>query len=173
MLCIGLMQVAAYYLAGILTSPDGSMAVPQPDTLLYCQAARRIAEGHPFSFSEGSAACTGTTSVLYPFILAIPYVLGAKGDALLTAGFVLNAFFYLLFLVGWTKAFQIWLEEPLARLTATLLIALSGQIAFCAMAQSDIGCWLAVSGGLAAGLAMRNRWLYASLLILGHRKSVV
>ena len=167
MLCIGLIQVAAYYLAGTLTSPDGSMAVPQPDTLLYCQAARRIAEGHPFSFSEGSAACTGTTSVLYPFILAIPYVLSAKGDALLTAGFVLNAFFYLLFLVGWAKAFQIWLEEPLTRLTAALLVALSGQIAFCAMAQSDIGCWLAVSGGLAAGLAMRNRWLYGSLLILG------
>ena len=95
MLCIGLIQVAAYYLAGTLASPDGSMAVPQPDTLLYCQAARRIAEGHPFSFSEGAAACTGTTSVLYPFILAIPYLLGAKGDALLTAGFILNALFYI------------------------------------------------------------------------------
>ncbi len=167
MLCVGLVQIAGYYLAGMLASPDGSMAVPQPDTLLYCQAARRIAEGHPFSFSEGTAACTGTTSVLYPFILAIPYLLGAKGDSLLTAGFVLNALFYLMFLVGWAKALQIWLEKPHARLTAALLIALSGQIAFCAMSQSDIGCWLALSGWLAAGLAMRNRRLYGSLLVLG------
>ena len=167
MLCIGLIQVAAYYLAGTLASPDGSMAVPQPDTLLYCQAARRIAEGHPFSFSEGAAACTGTTSVLYPFILAIPYLLGAKGDALLTAGFILNALFYIIFLLGWAKALEIWLEKPLARLTAALLIALSGQIAFCAMAQSDIGCWLAVSGWFAAGLAMRNRLVYGAVLIAG------
>ena len=112
MLCIGLMQVAVYYLAGTLASPDGSMAVPQPDTLLYCQAARRIAEGHPFSFSEGAAACTGTTSILYPFILAIPYLLGAKGDALLAAGFILNAIFYLMFLLGWAKALKVWLEKP-------------------------------------------------------------
>ena len=167
MLSIGLLQIAAYYLAGMLASPDGSMAVPQPDTLLYCQAARRIAEGYPFSFSNGSAVCTGTTSVLYPFILSVPYLLGAKGDALLTAGFALNAIFYLVFLLGWAKAVQSWLERPVARLVATLLIALSGQIAFCAMAQSDIGCWLAASGWLAAGLAMRNRWLYGSLLILG------
>ena len=167
MLCIGLVQIAGYYLAGMLASPDGSMAVPQPDTLLYCQAARRIAEGCPFSFSEGSAACTGTTSVLYPFVLAIPYLLGAKGDALFTAGFILNALFYIMFLLGWAKALKIWLEEPLAPFTAALLIALSGQIAFCAMAQSDIGCWLALSGWLAAGLASRNRWLYGSLLSLG------
>ena len=167
MLCIGLVQIAGYYLAGTLASPDGSMAVPQPDTLLYCQAARRIAEGHPFSFSEGADVCTGTTSVLYPFILAIPYLLGAKGDSLLTAGFLLNALFYLAFLLGWARALQIWLERPLSRLVAGMLIALSGQIAFCAMAQSDIGCWLALSGWLAAGLAMRNRWLYGSLLVLG------
>ena len=166
MLCIGLMQVAGYYLAGMLASPDSSMAVPQPDTLLYCQAARRIAEGHPFSFSDGAAVCTGTTSVLYPFVLAIPYLLGAKGDSLLTAGFVLNALFYLMFLFGWAKALQVWLEHPLARLTAAVLIAFSGQIAFCAMAQSDIGCWLALSGWLAAGWAMRNRLLYGSLLVL-------
>ena len=167
MLCVGLFQIAGYYLAGTLASPDGSMAVPQPDTLLYCQAARRIAEGHPFSFSDGAAACTGTTSVLYPFLLAIPYLLGAKGDSLLTAGFVLNALFYIAFLLGWAKALQIWLDKPIARFTAALLIALSGQIAFCAMAQSDIGCWLAASGWLAAGLASRNRWLYGSLLVLG------
>ena len=47
---IGIVQIAGYYVAGMLASPDGGMAVPQPDTLLYCQAARRIAEGCPFSF---------------------------------------------------------------------------------------------------------------------------
>ena len=166
MLCIGLVQIAGYYLAGMLASPDGSMAVPQPDTLLYCQAARRIVEGHPFSFSEGTAVSTGTTSVLYPFILAIPYALGATGDSLIMAGFWLNAIFYLIFLLGWGQAIWQWLEHPMARLMAALLLALSGQPAFCAMAQSDIGCWMAVSALLAWGVAINKPALYGPLLIL-------
>lgn len=166
MLCIGLVQIAGYYLAGMFASPDGSMAVPQPDTLLYCQAARRIVEGHPFSFSEGTAVSTGTTSVLYPFILAIPYALGATGDALFMAGFWLNAIFYLIFLLGWGQAIWQWLEHPWARLSASLFLALSGQPAFCAMAQSDIGCWMAVSALLAWGLAINKPSLYGSVLVL-------
>ena len=166
MLCIGFVQIAGYYLAGMLASPDGTMAVPQPDTLLYCQAARRIVEGHPFSFSEGTAVSTGTTSVLYPFILAIPYALGATGDLLFMAGFWLNALFYLVFLLGWGQALGHWLEHPWARLIAIVLLALSGQPAFCAMAQSDIGCWMAVSALLAWGLAANKPALYGPVLIL-------
>ncbi len=166
MLCIGLVQIAGYYLAGMFASPDGSMAVPQPDTLLYCQAARRIVEGHPFSFSEGTAVSTGTTSVLYPFILAIPYALGATGDALFMAGFWLNAIFYLIFLFGWGQTLWQWLERPEARLMAMLLLVLSGQPAFCAMAQSDIGIWMAVSALLAWGFSLNKAPLYGPVLIL-------
>ena len=166
MLCIGLMQIAGYYLAVMLASRDGAMAVPQPDTLLYCQAARRIAEGHPFSFSAGTAVSTGTTSVLYPFILAIPYVLGATGDALIMAGFWLNALFYLVFLFGWGKAICNWIENPWARLTGAVLLALSGQPAFCAMAQSDIGCWMAVSALFAWGLSAGKPAIYGPVLIM-------
>ena len=46
MLAIGILQMAAYYLSGALVRSDGGMAIPQTDTLLYCQAARRIVEGH-------------------------------------------------------------------------------------------------------------------------------
>ena len=166
MLCIGIIQIAGYYLAGILASPDGRMAVPQPDTLLYCQAARRIVEGHPFSFSVGTAVSTGTTSVLYPFILSVPYALGATGDSLFMAGFWLNALFYLVFLFGWGQAFWHWLERPGARLAAAILLSLSGQPAFCAMAQSDIGCWMAVSALLAWGLSVNKPAIYGPALIL-------
>ena len=61
---LGAFQIAGYYLAGALVRSDGGFAVPQPDTMLYCQAARRIAEGHPLSFSAGEAPTTGTTSHL-------------------------------------------------------------------------------------------------------------
>lgn len=149
---IGIVQVAGYYLAAMFASADGVLSVAQPDTLLYCQAARRICEGAPFSFSAGTAPSTGTTSVLYPFFLAIPYALGFTGDSLLSAGFWLNALCYLVFLGGWAVAMTKWLEEPFAKLLAVLLLALMGQPAYCAMAQSDIGLWMAVSALIVATL---------------------
>ena len=164
---IGLMMTAGFYFAGTMAGLGVGIANPQPDTLLYCQAARRIAEGHPFSFAAGESVSTGTTSVLYPFILAIPYVLGAKGNALFTAGFLLNALFYLIFSVAWSAAFCRWLADCRTRLVASLLVALAGQPAFCAFAQSDIGIWMAMSAVLAYAFASNRTWLMGGLLVLG------
>lgn len=165
--CVALVQVACYYLAGATVRGDGSLAIAQPDTLLYCQAARRIAEGFPFSFSEGTAVSTGTTSVVYPFVLAVPYMLGCKGTALLTAGFLLNAVFYLLFVVGWgAVACRVFEGRPTARAVSVALLALFGPFAYCALAQSDIGLWMAVSAWLAYGLYSDRKCLYVPLLLL-------
>ena len=165
--CAGLIQVACYYLAGATVRGDGAMAISQPDTLLYCQAARRIAEGFPFSFSFGTAASTGTTSVLYPFVLAVPYLLGFKGGGLILAGFLLNAAFYLLFLAGWVfVACRAFAERPVARFVSVALLASFGPFAYCALAQSDIGLWMAVSAWLAYGLCADKKRLYIPLLLL-------
>ena len=165
--CVALIQVACYYFAAATVRSDGALAIAQPDTLLYCQAARRIAEGFPFSFSAGTAVSTGTTSVLYPFILAVPYLLGFKGDGLLAAGFGLNAIFYLLFVVGWGLiACRMFAERPRARVVAVALLVAFGPFAYCALAQSDIGLWMAVSAWLAYGLCVDRKCLYVPLLLL-------
>lgn len=166
LLCFGLVHVACYYLAAALVNGSGPLAIPQPDTPLYFQAAARVAEGHPFSYSAGSALCTGTTSVLYPFVLAIPYLLGAKGDSLCAAGFVLNAVFYLIFLLGWGVFIWRRFADHATRVVAGTMLAIFPQCAYCALAQSDIGLWLAWSGLLAAGLAAGRFPFYAAVLVL-------
>ena len=166
MLSIGVVQVACYYVLGATVRLDGGFAIPQTDTLLYCQAARRIVEGAPFSFSVGTAASTGTTGVLYPFVLAIPYALGFTGDSLIRAGFWLNALFYLVFLYGWAVVVNAKVKDGFARLTAAVLVALFGQTAYCTFAQSDIGLLLAWSSLFAAGLAVGSRWMYGTTLVL-------
>ena len=167
MLCVGLVQVAAYYLAGALVRSDGGFAIGQPDTLLYCQAARRIVEGHAFSFSAGTAVSTGTTSVLYPFVLAGLQAVGFTGDSLIRAGFFLNAVFYLAFLGGWGLVLRrMFSGRPAAHITAAALVALFGPAAYCAMAQSDIGIWMAVSAFIAYGLAADRKLVYVPLLLV-------
>lgn len=164
----GLLQAAAYYFAGVMASPGNFVSIPQPDTLLYCQSARMVAEGKPFVFTPGDLPSTGCTSHLYPFLLSIPYLLGAKGDALLTAGFVLNAGFYLVFLLAWAAIF--WkLDGREDKWTAKLAAALGvlcGQSAICAFSQSDTGLFMALSAALAAALFHGRIATFGVLLVL-------
>jgi len=165
MLACGLLQIAAYFFVGTWVGSGGHVAVPQPDTLLFCQSARQIAEGSPYIFSPGDKPCTGSTSHLYPFLLAALYKAGATGDLLLTAGFVLNALFYLLFLANWGWLAGRLTTSPWARITACALLALSGQAAACALAQSDVGLFMAVSSGLFVSL-LAGRWGWGTVLLV-------
>jgi len=163
---LGLLHVAIYYFSAACVNGVGHLAIPQPDTLLYCQAARRICEGHAFSFTTGTAVSTGTTSVLYPFALAALHAIGFTGTSLFAAGFWLNAGFYLLFLLGWGLAFRRLFPRPFA-LFASILLVLFHQPAYCALAQSDTGLWMAVSGLLAAALAANRAIFIVPLLLVG------
>ena len=163
-LVICLLQVAAYWFAGAMANDECVLAIPQPDTPLYYQAARRIVEGHPFSFSEGSSVCTGTTTVLYPFVLAIPYALGFSGDAMIVVGFLLNALFYCVFLFSWIKAVDVWCDRGDAKILSSLMIALSGHCAFATFSQTDVGFWLAFSGLFAYVLSRQRIWQIGVLL---------
>ncbi len=161
------LQVAMYYIAASVIRSDGALAIAQPDTLLYCQAARRIAEGFPFSFSVGTAMSTGTTSVVYPFVLAPLYWVGFKGASFVAAGFLLNALFYVIFILGWTfVALRAFSSRPHSRVVSVLLLSLFGPFAYCALAQSDIGIWMAVSAWLAYGLYVGSWRISIPLLLL-------
>jgi hypothetical protein len=166
MILCGLVQIGAYYFVGSMASPGNHIAVPQPDTILYCQSARQITLGQPFIFTPGDKPSTGTTSHLYPFLLAIPYALGATGDYLLTAGFVLNAGFYLIFLACWAIIAIRLCTTPLSRGVACLLLALNGQTAIGAFGQTDTGLFMAVSAGLFAALLTGRTKTFACLLVL-------
>ena len=165
-LFIGGLQIIAYFFCASLASPGRHLAVPQPDTLLYCQSARQIVAGTPFVHTPGDKPNTGCTSHLYPFVLAIPYALGAQGPALITAGFFLNALFYLIFLFCWGTIIERLLQDSWAKWTATLLLALSGQPVFCALSQSDTGLFMALSAALFAALLTERHGLFSVLLIL-------
>jgi len=167
MLACGALHICAYYGAATWATPGSHLAVPQPDTLLYCQSARQIAEGMPYQFTPGEKPSTGCTSHVYPFLLAGLYKAGATGDALLTAGFALNALFYLIFLVNWGVIAGRLTTSHWARGMACALLVTSGHAAFGALSQSDVGLFMALSSGvLAALLTGRTGWL-AALLILG------
>ncbi len=166
-LCVGVIQVSAYYFAGATVRPDGCFAVAQPDSALYLQAARRIVAGFPFSYSTGEGVCTGTTSVIYPFVLAIPYALGLSGAASVLAAFALNAVFYLVFIFCWACVIDLKVRRRVDKVAATFALAVFGQFGLVSLAQSDTGIWLAVFSVFVMGLAKDSPRLYLPALIIG------
>ncbi len=164
---LGLLQIVAYGIAAMTATTHFSIPPPTSDTLLYCQSARQIAEGQPFRFTPGEAPSTGCTSHLYPFILAIPYLLGAHGPSLLTAGFILNAAFYLLFLFCWMfTAKKIFADDDKALTAFAVLLPLCANYPLVALTQSDNGAFLALSAALFAALLWNRYTLFTVLLVL-------
>ena len=79
------------YLAtrGILQR-TGEPAAPLDDAFIHLQYARRLAEGHFFSFVPGEGYSSGATSPLWPVLLAPFYALGLRGVSLLDATWALG-----------------------------------------------------------------------------------
>lgn len=163
LLILGLVQCAAYCWA---LRSEGVPGVGCLDLGCYAQGARRIVEGCPFSYSPGLAASTGQTSVLYPFLLAVPMALGAEGDSIRTASLALACLFYLVFLGCWGAVIARYLRPGVGRTAAVATFGLSGVCAYVAFTQCDQGLWMALCAAIAAALACKREKTAVALLLL-------
>lgn len=57
----------------------GPWSAPLDDVFIHFDFARSTAQGHPFEWCAGNGYSSGSTSLLYPFVLAIGYALGSRG----------------------------------------------------------------------------------------------
>jgi hypothetical protein len=163
-LCGTLLVLELFIFFSANTSAKGIAMPPQHDTLIYMQYARAIAEGHPYCFTPGDAPTTASTSHLYPFLLAIPYVLGAHGEALYVASLLFNIVFLLLIVaLVWVIARRL---TPETVGYAVFLAALSGPLAYAVLQQSDMGFFTVVILAFFAALLYERYKLAGVLLAL-------
>src|SRR4051812_2112413 len=57
----------------------GAWSAPLDDVFIHFDYARATARGYPFQWSEGNGFSSGNTSLLYPFVLAVGYLVGFRG----------------------------------------------------------------------------------------------
>lgn len=130
--------LVAYYVAGT-NAGRGELMLPLDDTYIHFQYAKQLASGQPFVYNPGQPATSGATSLLYPVILAVGYLLGFQGLnlglwAMIVGGVAL--FFSLLLIYELAKAFDA--PEWLAVLAA-LAFALTGVVAWHYMSGMETG----------------------------------
>ncbi|MGK3997223.1 hypothetical protein [Sorangium sp. So ce1024] len=57
----------------------GVWSAPLDDVFIHFDYARATARGYPFEWSEGNGFSSGNTSLSYPFVLALGYLIGFRG----------------------------------------------------------------------------------------------
>src|SRR5258706_9095775 len=65
----------------------GSMGLPLDDSYIYLTYAKQLGRGQPFTYFPGGSYSAGSTSVLWPMVLAPFWTLGARGHALVWVSF--------------------------------------------------------------------------------------
>lgn len=130
--------VAVAFVASMLHYTRGNLSPPLDDTLIYFQYAKQIAHGHIFVYQNGDQATSGATSFLYPFVLAVGYLAGFRGDKLVEFGLLLNAGF-LVAATLLTFAIARRLANDTAGYVAAALVAINGQIAWTFFSLMEIG----------------------------------
>jgi hypothetical protein len=66
-------------IGAVLAQSGGQAALPLDDAYIHFQYARSFAELHPFQYTRGAVPAPGTTSLIWPLILAPFYAVGIRG----------------------------------------------------------------------------------------------
>ncbi len=118
----------------ILHATGGEPAVPLDDAFIHFQYARSFWEGHGLAYAPGGAPVPGATSLLWPFLLSVPYGLGLRGTSIIWAAWAF----------GWVSLGLLGYET---RRVAERLVSADGALAAELMVLCFGGhVWFAASG---------------------------
>jgi hypothetical protein len=116
------------------TRPFG---LPLDDSYIYLTYAKQLGRGEPFSYYPGGGYSAGSTSVLWPVLLAPFWALGARGHALVWVSFGLCAALYTATCVGCYRLVRA-IAGPVAGLLAAALVLAIAPFAWTALAGMEV-----------------------------------
>ncbi|HEV8547699.1 MAG TPA: hypothetical protein VGQ57_01705, partial [Polyangiaceae bacterium] len=84
----------------------GPWSAPLDDVFIHFDFARSAAQGHPFEWVPGNGYSSGSTSLSYPFLLAVGYGFGMQGLELMHWAAVIACVSVFALLLGLRRAFS-------------------------------------------------------------------
>jgi len=157
MIAIAIAAVAiAWTFAATTLAHTEHMGLPLDDSYIYLTYAKQIGRGQPFTYFPGGGYSAGSTSVLWPMVIAPFWTLGARGHALVWVAFGLGALLYALVALGayWFARAR---SGELAGIAAAVFALAIAPFAWCALSGMEVG--------FAAALAI------AALILLARAES--
>lgn len=127
------------------------MGLPLDDSYIYLTYAKQFGRGEPFSYFPGGGYSAGSTSVVWPMLLAPFWTLGARGHALVWVSYLLCAALYAATAIG------VW------RVVARIAGSIPGVLAAMVLLGIAPFAWTALSG---MEVAFASALLVALILLL-------
>ncbi|MGE0550181.1 MAG: hypothetical protein AB7O24_08735 [Kofleriaceae bacterium] len=92
--------VIAWTYAVTVLGATRPMGLPLDDSYIYLTYAKQFGRGEPFTYFPGGGYSAGSTSALWPMVLAPFWTLGARGHALVWVSYLLCTLLYALTCIG-------------------------------------------------------------------------
>jgi hypothetical protein len=113
------------------------MGLPLDDSYIYLTYAKQFGRGQPFSYFPGGGYSAGSTSVLWPMLLAPFWALGARGHALVWVSFVASTALYVATALGVGRIVQ-RLAGGIAGVLAPLVLLAIAPFAWAALSGMEV-----------------------------------
>jgi len=101
------------------------MGLPLDDSYIYLTYAKQFGRAQPFTYYPGGGYSAGSTSVLWPMLLAPFWTLGARGHALVWVSFLLCTALYATTALGVWRVVRRFAGDVVATVAALLLLAIA------------------------------------------------
>lgn len=123
---IALLAIAiAWAYAATTLQVNRRLGLPLDDSYIYLTYAKQFGRGEPFSYYPGGGYSAGSTSVLWPMLLAPFWTLGARGHALVWVSFLACAALYVATCLGVWRVARRYAGDLAATLAAIVLLAIA------------------------------------------------
>src|SRR5689334_6294447 len=112
------------------------MGLPLDDSYIYLTYAKQFGRAQPFTYFPGGGYSAGSTSVLWPMLLAPFWTLGARGHALVWVSFLACSALYAAVAIGCYRFVRQLAGEVSGVLAAAILLAIA-PFAWCALSGME------------------------------------
>jgi hypothetical protein len=112
--------------------------LPLDDSYIYLTYAKQFGRAEPFTYFSGGGYSAGSTSVLWPMLLAPFWTLGARGHALVWVSYILCTILYALTLIGCWRVVKELVKSEIAGLCAAFMTLAIAPFAWTSFAGMEV-----------------------------------
>jgi hypothetical protein len=113
------------------------MGLPLDDSYIYLTYAKQFGRAQPFTYFPGGGYSAGSTSVLWPMVLAPFWTLGARGHALVWVSYLVCSALYVVVALGVWRFTRTVAGEVAALVAAGITLAIA-PFAWCALSGMEV-----------------------------------
>lgn len=136
---VAALLVAVMYIVAMMTLTGGHPLAPLDDTFIFLRYAKSLSKGQLFEYTPGAGYSTGSSSPLYPLLLAPFFWLGLDGVRMIAV----TLGWGLVFLIGSSYLVRYltvqWLPWREGGLLAALLLLFNGNVCWGFLSGMDAG----------------------------------